>query len=323
MRDNDYIQAAYRPQIRSFRRCFTSAFFQLHNDTINVWTHFVGFIALLCLSWHLLGPATSLTKFMPKFSNCHLNLPPTRLQAAIRGLGLPNVCIRSYPAHAKEALASILNSHRIGLLPLLLTSILCLAFSTIYHAFWVHSQATKSVLVKLDFFGIVLLCCGHALSGIYSTFYCTPSLAKPYYRLAFTTMLVTLPAIFSPSFASPAARPFRTLVFCCLGATSIAPVAHAIWLHQFRSYELAVAVGSAIAALIMYGIGAVLYVVRFPECCRKGKHDRFLASHQLMHLSVMVGVALHLWGCWTLFEYRMEVGCSASPVVNVAEWLSP
>lgn len=320
MRDNDYLRSAYRPPHKSLRYCFHTAFFQLNNDTINVWSHALGCVVFLFLAFHLLGPATSLHKHMTRLSFDCKTPPPPSIHSALRAAGLPNVCIPS-PAVARDALASILRSHRIGLLPLLVAAVLCLAFSTIFHAFWVHSQAAFTVLQKLDFLGISLLCTGHALSGIYYTFYCTPRLAYKYYALVAIAEFTTVPAIISPSFSTPRARPIRAAVFCALGSTSILPVGHAAWLHGFKSYELTIAVGSALGALITYGVGAVVYVARFPECCRLGKHDRFLASHQLMHLAVILGVALHLWGCWTLFEYRLEVGCSASPVVKGTDLL--
>lgn len=319
MRDNDFLRGSYRPPQKSLRRILYSAFFTLHNDTINIWTHGIGFLFFLSLGIYLLGPATSAHRHVSRIAvACTEKAVSTTadIRTHLKALGLPNFCLRDAhsPNLVQEALSNLLTSHRFGLFPLVLTSVLCLAFSTLFHAFWIHSPKALRLLGQLDFLGITFLISGHALSGIFYAFYCKPTIARWYYAVVILVAAAAVPAIFSPSFGKPAARPFRTLLFCCLGSTTILPLLHAIWLHTTAFYELAVAVGSAAAALAMYAIGAVFYVARFPECCRVGMHDRFFASHQLMHVAVLFGVGFHLYGCWTLLEYRMEFGCSASPL---------
>ncbi len=42
-RSNEYIVGSYRPLVLSFYGCFASIF-RLHNETLNIWTHLVGFL---------------------------------------------------------------------------------------------------------------------------------------------------------------------------------------------------------------------------------------------------------------------------------------
>lgn len=317
MRDNDYLRGSYRPPQLSLRACFRTAFFTLNNDTVNVWSHCVGFFVFLFVGLHILGPATSLPRHVARVQKCAPTeaVPDVGLAPRLHATGLPGLCApREKSSVLHDAVGNLLASHRRGMLPLLVTALLCLAFSTIYHAFWVHSPSALVVLGKLDFLGISLLCCGHGISGVYHLFYCMPRLANIYYSMVVLFGMLTVPAILSPRFSTPKARPVRTAIFCTLGSVTMLPLLHAAWLHSAASYELWVSLGSSLAALGTYALGAIIYVSRFPECCRVGKHDRFFASHQLMHVAVLFGVGLHLWGCWTLFEYRMNVGCSASPL---------
>lgn len=322
MRDNDFLHGSYRPPQKSLRRIFYSAFFTLHNDTINIWSHGIGFLFFLSFGIYLLGPATSVHRHLSRIAVACTEravLVSADIRTHLNHFGIPNICLpdKYSPTLLRDALSNLLNSHRIGLLPLVTASVLCLAFSTIFHAFWIHSPKALRFLGKLDFLGISFLITGHALSGIYYLFYCTPKLSHWYYALVIIAQLATIPAIFAPSFGTPAARAFRVFVFCSLASTALIPLAHAVWIHSVATYEIAVAVGSAVSAISMYVIGAVIYISRFPECCRVGMHDRFFASHQLMHIAVLLGVGCHMFGCWTLLEYRMDVGCSVNSLSNL------
>ncbi|CAN8068484.1 unnamed protein product [Agarophyton chilense] len=319
MRDNDFLYGSYRPSHPSWSAIFFSAFFTLHNDTINIWTHALGFVFFLCLGVYILGPATSVRRHISRVAiACSQRALATTadIHAHIKAIGVPNFCLTEHhhPTLLRQALSNLLNSHRIALFPLILTALICLFFSTIFHTFWVHSPRALHLLGKLDFLGISLLISGHAISGIYYAFYCTPTIAHRYYALIISAELFTVPCIFAPTFGTPAARPFRVFVFAALASTTVLPLFHSIWSQTAALYELAVGVGSALSALFMYAVGAMFYISRFPECCRVGMHDRFFASHQLLHIAVLLGVGFHLFGCWTLLEYRLEVGCSASPL---------
>ncbi|KAI8990083.1 putative hemolysin-III channel protein Izh2 [Pilobolus umbonatus] len=48
MHDNVYITGGYRPQTNSYRECITSLFY-LHNESVNIWSHLLGFFLFLIL----------------------------------------------------------------------------------------------------------------------------------------------------------------------------------------------------------------------------------------------------------------------------------
>lgn len=446
MRDNDYLHAHYRPNIPSLRSCLSTAFFRMSNETVNVWSHFIGLILFAFVAARLLGPVTAVARHapaIPPVGACVTARHPdfscvlrgasaaldrvsadalgratavsdavhdakdaaaaavhdakdaaaaavhdakdaaasavhdakdaaaavvhdakdaaaaavhdakdvaaavvhdakdaaaavvhdardaayesvadasARLRAltdALRRAGLPNAHLPHgfSKTDVDHAVAEILREHRRGMLPLLLAACFCMAASTLYHVFWVYSRSALDTLGKLDFMGIACLCSGHAASGVFYAFYCRPQIARIYYVCIACACLSAVYAIFSPGFHTPSARLHRTLVFSALGGFTILPLAHAGVLHQWSTHEFRMVALTAMAALCFYFTGAVLYASRWPECCRPGKHDRFCSSHQLMHFAVVAGASIHLNGCYNMMSYRLEHGCSVSPLL--------
>lgn len=306
MRDNDYLRTGYRPPQPTLLSCFYTGLLRLTNDTLNIYTHLVGFLTLIPVSTYLLGKATSARAFSLT-SPCATMISNVSLPILKRH-GLESACITSAASAMPSVLNSLFASHRQGIAPLIIAALLCLGFSSTYHTFWVLSPRASSILAKLDFLGIACLCLGHGLTGLYYTFYCKPEQAAIFYPMILIAFTLTLPAILSPRFATPRARPIRGLIFGTLGSLSLFPLLLAAWsLNDVGEY---VAVFSALVALFMYGLGAGIYVSRFPECCRIGRHDRFLSSHQLMHTCVLFGIAIHLGACYYLLGLRLRFGCS-------------
>lgn len=49
MRDNEFIQFSYRPELNSFRECFKSIL-GVHSETGNIWTHLIGFVLFVLVT---------------------------------------------------------------------------------------------------------------------------------------------------------------------------------------------------------------------------------------------------------------------------------
>ena len=58
--------------------------------------------------------------------------------------------------------------------------------------------------------------------------------------------------------------------------------------------------------LLFNTIGVVVYVLRFPERWFPRKYDIFGASHQLMHLSILLASLVWLWGMVRAFDNMRE-----------------
>ena len=60
---------------------------------------------------------------------------------------------------------------------------------------------------------------------------------------------------------------------------------------------------------ILYGIGAVLYALRFPERYFKRTFDIFGSSHQLFHFFILAAAFLHIWASFRVFHERHLYPC--------------
>lgn len=65
MRDNEFIQFSYRPELNSFRECFKSIL-GVHSETGNIWTHLIGFVLFVLV--------TIVFYVKPLCDNCHTDL---------------------------------------------------------------------------------------------------------------------------------------------------------------------------------------------------------------------------------------------------------
>lgn len=282
----------------------------LSNDTINIYTHLIGFLVLLPVIFAMMQ-MTVPANWQSTIPLCVGGITATDLPTqSLRQAGLQNFCtptVDLQPAVQAE-MSSLLTDHRRAMLPLLLSAMVCLACSTLYHTFCIRSSEVLNVLVRLDYLGITCLVVGHAITGVYFLFYCTPEVAYNYLPYMVTAFGLTLPVILTRSFASVAYRPVRTLIFGLLGCVAVIPVVHAL-LRVVDTTDV-FAIVSAVGALAIYTCGGVIYAMRFPECCRIGRHDRFLASHQLMHVSVLCGITIQVAATYFIFTSRLQYGCA-------------
>lgn len=65
----------------------------------------------------------------------------------------------------------------------LLTAVVCLGLSTLYHTMMNHSEKVSELCLCMDYIGIVALILGDIVSGTYVVFYCEPSLRTFYWGM--------------------------------------------------------------------------------------------------------------------------------------------
>ena len=137
LRDNEFIHGSYRPPMFSVRGCFKSMF-RLHNETWNIWTHFIGFLffVVLVAGVYIFGDY-------------------------ITGL-FEDVQIHMLPWNEQLMLFLFFGG-----------AIICLLCSTLFHVFHNHSKSVSYVFSRLDYSGIALLITGSSVPAYYYGFYCT------------------------------------------------------------------------------------------------------------------------------------------------------
>ena len=65
LRDNNYLHFGHRPELGNFAACFRSIF-RIHTETGNIWTHLIGFIAMVIV--------TIVFYVKPLCDNCHKDI---------------------------------------------------------------------------------------------------------------------------------------------------------------------------------------------------------------------------------------------------------
>lgn len=324
MQDNEHIHSAYRPQMSSLRDCIVSGFslFHMHNETINILSHFIGFLFFTGIALYTLLYATRSARFLANLSSQKVTTSLHTADELFRHLRRSGYKFwtehvdvhKASPEAIKAALEKLLREHRFGMAPMLVGSILCMLSSTLYHTFWVYSDTALAILAKIDYTCIALLTSGHMQMGISSGFFCRPELGQRYQILVVIATAVVVYVVFNKDFSTPKFRTKRTLVFCGLGAVVVVPITHLSVLHGFSHPEWYSFCWSLIRTSLFYIGSALLFASRFPECCRPGKYDKYGASHQLMHFTVIAGAFVHWYDTLSAFNYRMENGCSLSPL---------
>ncbi len=129
-RSNPYIRSGYRHRLSALA-CLLSTF-SLHNETVNIWTHLLGFVFFAGLLVRDL-----------------LLVLPSHLQLL-----------------EKMALADLL-----VLVGVLVCYQACMILSSLFHTFTCHSQRVSERCLSLDLVGITLALLATYLSGIYYAFW--------------------------------------------------------------------------------------------------------------------------------------------------------
>lgn len=139
-RDNAFITTGYRPTSNSYRHSLTSIF-SVHNESVNIWTHFFGAISFISVG--LTALYLYETVIIPRYSTA------TSTDVLVLGCFFAG-------------------------------AFLCLGMSATYHALCNHSPEVAKWGNKLDYSGIVFLIVGSYMPALYYGFYCLPHLMEVY-----------------------------------------------------------------------------------------------------------------------------------------------
>eukprot|EP00796_Vickermania_ingenoplastis_P006745 gene6745-4838_t len=263
----------YNPAIRGSYRAFYDtgmtfkSFLGWHNETVNVWTHFAGFVLFACLT-------VLLAKSV---------LRPYDGQLALFHLGNATVFYYVF----------------------CFGCMCCTCCSAVYHLFTGHRDCQLMTLMgRIDFVGITTLIIGSFLPPLYVLMHCFPTLRRMYLGAAILLGIATSIACWTNIFFEHVG--LRVGMFVGLAISGVAPLIHTLWLVPFTT-----ALGSILYGiwlmLILYGVGVVFYVTRFPEAWFPSHFDCFLSSHQLWHYFVLLAAMVHFFNCASMYQmYTMS-----------------
>ncbi|KAL5706714.1 Heptahelical transmembrane protein 4 [Ranunculus cassubicifolius] len=338
LRDNEYIIGHYRSEW-PLKQVLLSIF-TLHNETLNVWTHLIGFILFLSLTiytamelpkmvdlhslQHMLK-RVDLHKMQSELLTCLSSMPNmTDLQRFRDELKASLPLLPSLPSwhtldpclvrNMKDDLLNVIAPlavqpiTRWPFFAFLGGAMFCLLASSTCHLLSCHSQRLSYIMLRLDYAGIAALISTSFYPPVYYSFMCDPFFCNLY--LGFITLLgiATILVSLLPVFQSPEFRNTRASLFFGMGVSGAVPILHK--LIVFRDQPAALhTTGYEILMGLFYGLGALVYATRIPERWRPGKFDIAGHSHQLFHVLVVAGAYTHYRAGLIYLNWRDQQGC--------------
>ncbi|GAA5980698.1 hypothetical protein JCM11641_000179 [Rhodosporidiobolus odoratus] len=278
-RNNEHLLDGYRYiPIESWGRLLKSGI-EWHNETVNIQSHFLGFLSLAILLFSYLfssSPSTS-----------------------------PTAGILSNPHPGDTAIAVLF----------VLSAMHCLLCSAAWHLLagcasstWFRSAAC------VDYVGISGLIAASVMGAEYYGFYQQPALATGYMIFSALVGVAGMIVPWQAWFNKREYKMWRVAFFCSLAASAIAPIAHRSVIYGYTNTFWFYS--PAIPSVVAYLVGLVFYSNQFPECCRPGSWN-LGASHQWWHFSIVAAIYLHWaamrdWSSTVALAELAGVGCGAA-----------
>ncbi|XP_004511821.1 heptahelical transmembrane protein 4-like isoform X2 [Cicer arietinum] len=331
LRDNEYIIGHYRSEW-PLKQVLLSIF-TIHNETLNVWTHLIGFFLFLALTiytamkvpqvvdlnslQHLpdILKKADLHKLQSELLTCLPSMPDLqRLREEISSWHVKELLYNCLPHSVKDDLANIIA-------PLLIRPItrwpfyaflggamFCLLASSTCHLLSCHSERVSYIMLRLDYAGIAALISTSFYPPVYYSFMCYPFFCNLY--MGFITVLgvATILVSLLPVFQTPEFRTIRASLFLGMGLSGAGPILHKLFLF-WGEPEVFYTTGYEVLMGAFYGLGALVYATRIPERWMPGKFDIAGHSHQLFHVLVVAGAYTHYRAGLVYLRWRDLRGC--------------
>ncbi|XP_020677049.1 heptahelical transmembrane protein 4-like [Dendrobium catenatum] len=296
LKHNEFIVSHYRSEW-PLKQTILSIF-SVHNETLNIWTHLIGFFIFLMLT----GFAASV---FPTASNAYplLQLNSTNTFYIDRA---QRTLIESSASSSSQLVGFVIPRWPFYLY--LAGAMFCLLMSSACHLLSCHCHRTSYIMLRLDFAGISGLIVSSFYPLVYYTFTCNPFFRDLYLASITFFGLATVIISLTPVFDSAQFRPVRAVLFACMAASGVVPIAHKMMAFGHRP-EAVLTTGYEAVMGMFYVVGVVIYVARVPERWLPGKFDLAGQSHQLFHVLVVAGAYTQYLGSLVYLGWREVEGC--------------
>ncbi|KAI8617680.1 hemolysin-III related-domain-containing protein [Chytriomyces sp. MP71] len=281
LQDNPDIHSYYRSGY-SYMENWISVI-HLHNETFNIWTHYVGFLLFVALA------------IFVRFIH-----PSLEEADAITSL-IPWAPIPLQPYTIADR--NIIAGH-------LLASSFTFVTSGAFHMHLSHSFEAYTFYGCWDYSGISATVAG---SGISTTLYllaCEDTHVRFWVILGVVAVnLVGVVGPIFPFWMTAEFRPVRAAIYVSTAVVTFAPaILHVALGRGVPAWSKNPALSLFLGSCLAYVVGVFFYVSRVPERVFPGKFDLFFASHQIWHFAVVLASYLHVYVLIGLVAWRQEEG---------------
>ncbi|KAL5729657.1 Adiponectin receptor protein 1 [Ranunculus cassubicifolius] len=307
MKDNEYIRDYYRANW-PLKVAFFSLF-RWHNETLNVWTHLIGFVMFFWLTLsNLMHSSPQLADLISIFfTSAYSESPAANVSHSSNDFSFGGTA--AWMNITQPADSMFTGTSRWPFFVFLAGSMFCLLSSSTCHLFCCHSHRVNILLLRFDYVGIAVMIVTSFFPPIYYIFQCEPVWQFVYLSGITTMGICTVYTLLSPLLSTKEYRRFRALLFFSMGFSGIVPAIHALivnWNEPRRFVTLAYESAMALS----YAIGTLFYVTRIPERWRPGWFDLAGHSHQIFHIFVILGALSHYGAALVFIDWRDTVGCT-------------
>ncbi|KAI4371693.1 hypothetical protein MLD38_010016 [Melastoma candidum] len=310
MKDNEFILGFYRANWPISEAFFS--LFRWHNETLNVWTHLIGFLVFVGLAMANFVEIPRVADLLGLFSRSNSTSPDMNISYAKDLLLVANALVKLKRIGLESDRLEFPSPHdpvtRWPFFVFLGGSIFCLLSSSICHLFSCHSYRLNVLLLRMDYVGITVMIISSFFPPIYYIFQCDPHWQLIYLGGITVMGVFTIVTLLSPTLSTGKFRAFRAMLFSSMGFFGIVPAVHACivnWNNPQRPITLAYESGMALS----YITGTLFYVSRIPERWKPGCFDLAGHSHQIFHVFVILGALAHYGATLLLLEWRDKVQC--------------
>ena len=296
LKDNQFIRNYYRCEWPL--KDTVLSIFSLHNETMNIWTHLVGFLIFLRMMIMSLNDGESIRNVMASFSGDGRDIMATSKMMN--------------QSNSSTTLLTLANTNTSAVsesfpiwpwLVFLGGAMCCLIFSTVSHLFGCHSRRFHYFFWRLDYSGIALMIVCSFFAPIYYIFSDNPEWRFFYLSSVTLVGILVFITLLTPSLSNRLSRPLRAALFLSMGFSGVIPATHAVVLHWDQPQILMALVYEMVMG-IFYGVGAGIYIARIPERWKPGSFDIVGHSHQIFHVFVVAAALAHSAAALIIMEWR-------------------